>query len=130
MAPAMDERWPWRRSARSACASAISRARKTRCTARSTSAVIFNSTRRQEPSSIRGRYEVASEFLGRAGEAYGAYGRQTSQWYEWSVKVLGARLALRQGFDEDALTRANEILAAEAPPFDALQATLIAAEAL
>ena len=79
---------------------------------------------------IRGRYEVASEFLGRASEAYGAYGRQTSQWYEWSVKVLGARLALRQGFDEDALTRANEIVAAEAPPFDALQATLIAAEAL
>jgi DNA-binding NtrC family response regulator/tetratricopeptide (TPR) repeat protein len=79
---------------------------------------------------IRGRYEVASEFLGRASEAYGAYGRQTSQWYEWSVKVLGARLALRQGFDEDALTRANEIVAADAPPFDALQATLIAAEAL
>jgi len=51
---------------------------------------------------IRGRYEVASEFLGRAGEAYGAYGRQTSQWYEWSVRVLGARLALRQGALDDA----------------------------
>mgnify|MGYP003693697171 FL=1 len=29
---------------------------------------------------IRGRYETASDFLGRASEAYGAYGRQTSHW--------------------------------------------------
>src|SRR5260370_29467731 len=29
---------------------------------------------------IRGRYETASDFLSRAGEAYGAYGRQTSRW--------------------------------------------------
>jgi hydrogenase-4 transcriptional activator len=79
---------------------------------------------------IRGRYDVASEFLGRASEAYGAYGRQTSHWYEWSVRVLGARLALRQGASEDALSRADEVLAAGAPPFEALQATLIAAEAL
>ena len=79
---------------------------------------------------IRGRYDVASEFLGRASDAYGAYGRETSHWYEWSVRVLGARLALRQGAHADALTRADEILAAGAPPFDTLQATLIAAEAL
>jgi hydrogenase-4 transcriptional activator len=79
---------------------------------------------------IRGRYEVASEFLGRASEAYGAYGRQTSHWYEWSVRVLGARLALRQGASDEALARASEMLAAGAPPFDALQAALIAAEAL
>jgi hydrogenase-4 transcriptional activator len=79
---------------------------------------------------IRGRYETASDFLGRAGEAYGAYGRQTSQWYEWSVRVLGARLALRRGTLDDAVVRADEILQAGAPPFDALQATLIAAEAL
>jgi DNA-binding NtrC family response regulator/tetratricopeptide (TPR) repeat protein len=79
---------------------------------------------------IRGRYEVANEFLGRAGEAYGAYGRQTSHWYEWSVRVLSARLALRQGAPAEALARADEILGANAPPFEALQATLIAAEAL
>jgi DNA-binding NtrC family response regulator/tetratricopeptide (TPR) repeat protein len=79
---------------------------------------------------IRGRYDVASEFLGRASDAYGAYGRQTSHWYEWSVRVLGARLALRQGASDDALARADEMLAAGAPPLDALQATLIAAEAL
>src|SRR6185295_6979211 len=69
-------------------------------------------------------------FLGPASEAYGAYGRQTSQWYEWSVKVLGARLALRRGALDDAVARADEILQSGAPPFDSLQATLIAAEAL
>src|SRR5712691_6765956 len=79
---------------------------------------------------IRGRYDTASEFLARAGEAYGAYGRQTSRWYEWSVRVLGARLALRRGSADLAVALADEILGAGAPPFDALQATLIAAEAL
>ena len=79
---------------------------------------------------IRGRYDTASDFLARASEAYGAYGRQTSQWYEWSVRVLGARLALRRAALDDAVARVDEILQAGAPPFDALQATLIAAEAL
>ncbi len=79
---------------------------------------------------IRGRYDAASECLGRAGEAYGAYGRQTSRWYEWSVRVLGARLALRRGALDEAVAQADEIIEAGAPPFDALQATLIAAEAL
>jgi DNA-binding NtrC family response regulator/tetratricopeptide (TPR) repeat protein len=79
---------------------------------------------------IRGRYETASDYLARAGEAYGAYGRQTSRWYEWSVRVLSARLALRRGSPDLAVALADEILGAGAPPFDALQATLIAAEAL
>jgi DNA-binding NtrC family response regulator/tetratricopeptide (TPR) repeat protein len=79
---------------------------------------------------IRGHYDVASEFLARAGEAYGAYGRQTSQWYEWSVRVLSARLALRRNELDAAVLGADELLSAGAPPFDALQATLIAAEAL
>ncbi len=79
---------------------------------------------------MRGRYEVASEFLARAVEAYGAYGRQTSHWYEWSVRILGARLALRRGALDEAVLRADDILGAGAPPFDALQAMLIAAEAL
>jgi len=79
---------------------------------------------------MRGRYETAAEFLGRAGEAYGAYGRQTSQWYEWSVRVLGARLSLRKGELQRAVEQADEIRHAGAPPLDALQATLISAEAL
>src|SRR6185369_10660540 len=79
---------------------------------------------------IRGAYDTASDFLGRASDAYGAYGRQTSQWYEWSVRVLGARLALRRAALDDAVAQVDELLEAGAPPFDALQATLIAAEAL
>jgi hydrogenase-4 transcriptional activator len=79
---------------------------------------------------IRGRYDTASEYLERASEAYGAYGRQTSRWYEWSVRVLGARLALRRGALDEAARLAGEIVEAGAPPFDALQATLIASEAL
>jgi len=61
---------------------------------------------------IRGRYDAASDYLGRAGDAYGAYGLQTSRWYEWSVRVLGARLALRRGSPEQALALADEILGA------------------
>jgi hydrogenase-4 transcriptional activator len=79
---------------------------------------------------IRGDYDTAADFLTRASDAYGAYGRQTSRWYEWSVRVLGARLALRRGALDEAVAKADEILHAGAPPFDALQATLIAAEAL
>src|SRR5438477_947424 len=79
---------------------------------------------------IRGRYETASEFLTRAADAYGRYGGETSRWYEWSIRVLGARLALRRGSLDEAVNRADEILHAGAPPVDALQATLIAAEAL
>jgi DNA-binding NtrC family response regulator/tetratricopeptide (TPR) repeat protein len=79
---------------------------------------------------IRGRYDVAADFLARASDAYGAYGRQTSRWYEWSVRVLSARLALRAGAHAEAIARADEMIAAGAPAFDALQATLIAADAL
>src|SRR6266542_2956197 len=61
---------------------------------------------------IRGKYETAADFLGRASEAYGAYGRQTSRWYEWSVRVLGARLALRRATLDDAVARADEIVQA------------------
>src|SRR5438046_2569686 len=61
---------------------------------------------------IRGHYDTASEFLGRAGEAYGAYGRETSQWYEWSVRVLGARLSLRRGAVDEAVAKADDILLA------------------
>jgi hydrogenase-4 transcriptional activator len=79
---------------------------------------------------IRGRYDTATDYLERASEAYGAYGRQTSRWYEWSVRVLGARLALRRGAVEEAARLADDIVEAGAPPFDALQAMLIATEAL
>src|SRR5262249_27386340 len=70
------------------------------------------------------------EYLEQARDAYGSYGAETSQWYEWNVRVLTARLALRRGTLDEAIRRADEILAAGAPPSEELQATLIAAEAL
>ncbi len=77
----------------------------------------------------RGGYEAASDYLRQAGEAYGSYGGQTGVWYEWSIRVLEAKLAARRGASEDALRLANEI-AANAPPAEAIQAELIACEAL
>ena len=79
---------------------------------------------------IQGNYEATRECLERARDSYGAYGRQASQWYDWSVRVLLARLALRRGALLEAVALADETVEAGAPTFDALQATLIAAEAL
>ena len=80
---------------------------------------------------MRGDYENAAEYLQRAAEAYGAYGRQTSRWYEWSVRVITARLAIRRGAPEAALAVADEIARSPAaPPAEALQGELIAFEAL
>ena len=79
---------------------------------------------------VRGQYDAAEECLARASDAYGAYGRQTSRWYEWSVRVLNARLASRRGQHREALRQVDEMLAAGAPPLDAIQATLIAADSL
>jgi len=80
---------------------------------------------------MRGDYEGAAEHLTRAAEAFGNYGRETSRWYEWSVRVITARLANRRGRPDDALALADAILDAEgAPPAERLDAELIAAEAL
>jgi DNA-binding NtrC family response regulator/tetratricopeptide (TPR) repeat protein len=82
-------------------------------------------------SLMRGDYERASEYLQRAGEAYGAYGHQTSKWYEWSVRVISARLAIRRGNPDAALAIADDIVRTpDAPPAEAVQGELIAIEAL
>ncbi|MGQ0736013.1 MAG: sigma 54-interacting transcriptional regulator [Acidobacteriota bacterium] len=82
-------------------------------------------------SLMRGDYEQAGTYLEHAANAYGAYGRQTSRWYEWNVRVVRARLALRQGDAAQARSIADEIVrSAAAPPAEALQASLIAIEAL
>ncbi len=79
---------------------------------------------------VWGNYDAARDSLERARESYGAYGRQTSRWYDWSVRVLLSRLALRRGALQEAVTVADDTIAAGAPAFYALQATIIAAEAL
>jgi DNA-binding NtrC family response regulator/tetratricopeptide (TPR) repeat protein len=78
---------------------------------------------------MRGAYESAGDYLRRAGDAYGSYGAQTGLWYEWSIRVLEAKLAARRGATDQALRVANEIVA-KAPPTEAIQADLIASEAL
>jgi DNA-binding NtrC family response regulator/tetratricopeptide (TPR) repeat protein len=79
---------------------------------------------------IRGDYGKASDRLRQATEAYGEYGRQASRWYQWSVRVLEAKLGLKQGHAEQALAIADEIARGPATPAAyALQAELIAAEA-
>jgi hydrogenase-4 transcriptional activator len=82
-------------------------------------------------SLMRGDYEHAAEYLQRAAEAYGAYGRQTSSWYEWSVRMISARLATRRGTPDVALAIADEIArSSAAPPAEAIEAELIGVEAL
>jgi DNA-binding NtrC family response regulator/tetratricopeptide (TPR) repeat protein len=82
-------------------------------------------------SLMRGDYEHAAEYLGQAAEAYGAYGRNTSRWYEWSLRVITARLATRRGQPADALAIADEIAKSPAaPPAEIIEAELIASEAL
>ena len=80
---------------------------------------------------MRGSYERAEEYLRHASEAYGAYGTQTMRWYEWSLKVLGVKLAIRSGKFDEALQMADELArTAGVPPAEAIQADLAACEAL
>ena len=82
-------------------------------------------------SLMRGEYETAGDHLRRSGEAYGAYGIQVSQWYEWSIRVLEAKLAVRRGAFDEGLRLADEIVhAPSAPTSEAIQAELIACEAM
>ena len=80
---------------------------------------------------MRGTYDRAVEYLRLAGEAYGAYGSQTMRWYEWSVKVLGVKLAIKRGAVEEALHTADQLLDEQGiPASDAIQADLAGCEAL
>src|SRR5688500_17823920 len=80
---------------------------------------------------MRGSYERAGEYLRQASEAYGAYGSHTMRWYEWSLKVLAVKRAIRRGASDDALAMADELAAAPGvPPAESIQADLAASEAL
>jgi DNA-binding NtrC family response regulator/tetratricopeptide (TPR) repeat protein len=80
---------------------------------------------------IQGAYDQAEDDLRNAREAYGDYGEQTPPWYDWSLRLLDARLATRRGLLSDAVARAEAIVVAPSvPPADMLQAHLIAVEAL
>lgn len=78
---------------------------------------------------IRGEHEAASRRLLKARETYGE--TSVGRWYQWSVRVLEARLALRRGEPAQALGLSAEVAGSgDAPPGYVLQADLIAVEAL
>ena len=80
---------------------------------------------------MRGSYERAGEYLRQASDAYGAYGTQTMRWYEWSIKVLGVKLAIRRRAYDEAVAMADALAQAPGvPPADAIQADLAACEAM
>jgi tetratricopeptide (TPR) repeat protein len=80
---------------------------------------------------MRGSYERASEYLRLAGEAYGAYGSQTMPWYEWSLKVLAVKLAIRRGDYRGAIAMADTLAQEpDVPPNESIQADLAACEAM
>ena len=77
---------------------------------------------------IRGAHDDATESLERARAAYGE--ARTSGWYQWSIRVLDARVALRRGDAGRALEACSTLAGdADAPVFYAIQADLIAVEA-
>ena len=66
---------------------------------------------------MRGSYERAGDYLRQASEAYGAHGTQTMRWYEWSLKVLGVKLAIRRGTYDEAVAQAEALVqTAGVPP--------------
>jgi hydrogenase-4 transcriptional activator len=78
---------------------------------------------------IRGSHEEAAQSLERARGAYGE--SRASRWYQWSIRVLDARVALRRGDAARALSLCRDLsAAADAPVLYALQADLIAVESL
>ena len=80
---------------------------------------------------IRGEHEAVSRCLQKAHEAYGDKTANASRWYQWSLSVLEARLALRRSEPARALALACDVAdSPEAPAGYALQAELIAIEAL
>src|SRR4029078_9594904 len=54
---------------------------------------------------IRGQHDEASRCLQKAREAYGP--TVANRWYQWSVRALEARVALRRGDGASALANAG-----------------------
>jgi hydrogenase-4 transcriptional activator len=78
---------------------------------------------------IRGEHDQAARCLLKAREAYGE--TLASRWYQWSVRALEARVALRRGDATSALAISGEVAASnDTPAIYALQAELTAIESL
>jgi hydrogenase-4 transcriptional activator len=80
---------------------------------------------------VRGDYDQSEESLGKAREAYGAYDAHTPRWYDWSLRLIEARLAERRGQFARAIELADAIAASPGvPPADEVHAHQVATEAL
>ena len=80
---------------------------------------------------VRGDYEACEESLGKARDAYGAYDAHTPRWYDWSLRLIEAKLAERRGQFARAVELADAIAASPGvPPADEVHARLIASDAL
>ena len=80
---------------------------------------------------IRGDYDACAEALVQAREAFGEYDAHTPRWYDWSLRLIEARLTSRRGDFSRAVQLADAIVASPGvPPADEVHASLIAADAL
>ena len=80
---------------------------------------------------VQGNYDQVETCLKQAWDAYGEPSQNASRWYAWSLYVIDATLALRRGHIEEAFNKATDIgRTAGVPVHDAVQAELVAAEAL
>lgn len=59
---------------------------------------------------LTGAYDEAERSLEHARDAFRDSGTRTSRWYEWSLRVLAARLALRRGLYDEASRQAGAML--------------------
>ena len=80
---------------------------------------------------MRGSYEEAEDHLRHAFEAYGTLGGQAMRWYEWSLRVLGVKLAIRRGDYDRAISMVQALTETSGvPPMEVTRAELAACEAL
>jgi hydrogenase-4 transcriptional activator len=80
---------------------------------------------------IRGDYDACEEALGHARDAYGAYDAHTPRWYDWSLRLLEARLAERRGHFDTAAALGDAIASTSGvPPADEVHGHLVALDAL
>ena len=80
---------------------------------------------------IRGDYDACADALAQARDAFGVYDAHTPRWYDWSLRLIEARLTSRRGDFAQAVALADAIAGSPGvPPADQVHAYLIAADAL
>lgn len=80
---------------------------------------------------MRGSYQQAEDYLRRARDTYAEGANRTSPWYEWSLRVLAVKLALKRGDLRDAVSMVDALTATPGMPVvDRILAELAASEAL